>query len=152
MGQKVNPHGLRVGVIKNWDSRWYAPDEKFGDTLVQDYKIRKYIKKTLFKAGVPAVEIERDNTGKVTIYIHCAKPGVAIGRGGENIDKINKSFKLMVFSQGGPTDIAYNNCKNTLKVLDEAGLKYDYMENAQAGHSWGTWREDLRVLAQRIFK
>lgn len=70
----------------------------------------------------------------------------------ENIDKINKSFKLMVFSQGGQTDIAYQNCKNTLKVLDEAGLKYDYVENAQAGHSWGTWRADLKELAPKLFK
>ena len=72
MGQKVNPHGLRVGVIKNWDSRWYAPDEKFGDVLVQDYKNREYLKKTLLLAGVPKIEIERDNSGKVTVYIHCA--------------------------------------------------------------------------------
>ena len=70
----------------------------------------------------------------------------------ENIDKINKSFKLMVFSQGGQTDIAFQNCKNTLKVLDEAGLKYDYVENAQAGHSWGTWRADLKELAPKLFK
>ena len=88
MGQKVNPHGLRVGVIKNWDSRWYAPDEKFGDILVQDFKIREYVKKALFKAGVPKVEIERDNTGKVTVYIHCAKPGIVIGHQGDGINKL----------------------------------------------------------------
>ena len=88
MGQKVNPHGLRVGVIKNWDSRWYAPDEKFGDILVQDYKIREYLKKTLLAAGVPQIEIERDNTGKVTVFIHCAKPGMVIGHAGEGINKI----------------------------------------------------------------
>ena len=88
MGQKVNPHGLRVGVIKNWDSRWYAPDEKFGDILVQDYKIREYLKKTLLAAGVPQIEIERDNTGKVTVFIHCAKPGLVIGRQGAEIEKL----------------------------------------------------------------
>ena len=86
MGQKVNPHGLRVGVIKNWDSRWYAPDEKFGDILVQDYKIREYLKKTLVLAGVPKIEIERDNTGKVTVYVHCAKPGMVIGKAGSEIE------------------------------------------------------------------
>ena len=88
MGQKVNPHGLRVGVIKNWDSRWYAADEKFGDILVQDYKIREYVKNTLVKAGVPQIEIERDNSGKLTVYIHCAKPGMVIGHAGEGINKI----------------------------------------------------------------
>ena len=92
MGQKVNPHGLRVGVIKNWDSRWYAPDEKFGDTLVNDYKIRKFVKKTLFQAGIPQVEIERDNTGKITVYIHCAKPGMVIGREGAGINKLREDI------------------------------------------------------------
>ena len=76
MGQKVNPHGLRVGVIKNWDSRWYAKDEVFGDTLVNDYKVRNYLKKRLMPAGIPRIEIERDNTGKMRVYIHCAKPGM----------------------------------------------------------------------------
>ena len=67
MGQKVNPHGLRVGVIKDWDSRWYASDEKVGDLIVEDQKIRKYLKKTLYGAGVPKIEIERSND-IVTIY------------------------------------------------------------------------------------
>ena len=88
MGQKVNPHGLRVGVIKNWDSRWFASDEKFGDTLVQDYKVREFLKKKLFLAGIPKIEIERDNTGKVRVFIHCAKPGMVIGRGGAEIEKL----------------------------------------------------------------
>ena len=70
----------------------------------------------------------------------------------QNADKINKSFKKLVFTQGGPTDIAYNNCKNTLKQMDAAGVKYEYEENAQAGHSWTTWRADLYNLAQRLFK
>ena len=85
MGQKVNPHGLRVGVIKNWDSRWYANDQKFGDVLVSDYNIRKFLKKKLQEAGVPKIEIERDNTGKVRVFIHCAKPGIVIGRQGADI-------------------------------------------------------------------
>ena len=82
MGQKVNPHGLRVGVIKDWDSRWYARNEKVGDLLVEDYKLRKYLKKTLYSAGIPKIEIERDNA-KVRIYLHCARPGVVIGKGGD---------------------------------------------------------------------
>ncbi len=102
MGQKVNPHGLRVGVIKNWDSRWYAPDEKFGDVLVQDYKIREYVKKALFKAGVPTVEIERDNTGKVTVYIHCAKPGMVIGRSGDEIGKLKAEISKIA---GAPVSV-----------------------------------------------
>ena len=81
MGQKVNPHGLRVGVIKDWDSRWYARNEKVGDLLVEDKKIRDYLKKTLYSAGIPKIEIERDNA-KVRIYLHCARPGVVIGMGG----------------------------------------------------------------------
>ena len=92
MGQKVNPHGLRVGVIKNWDSRWYAPDEKFGDTLVNDYKIRSYVKKTLFQAGVPQVEIERDHSGRIVVYVHCAKPGMVIGREGAGINKLREDI------------------------------------------------------------
>lgn len=96
MGQKVNPHGLRVGVIKNWDSRWYASDEKFGDILVADYNIRKYLKKKLFAAGVPKIEIERDNTGKARVFIHCAKPGMVIGRGGTEIDSLRAELEKMI--------------------------------------------------------
>ena len=87
MGQKVNPHGLRVGVIKDWDSRWFAGKATFGDTLVEDYKLRSELKKKLFDAGIPKIEIERD-ASKVRIHIHCAKPGVVIGRGGEAIEKL----------------------------------------------------------------
>lgn len=95
MGQKVNPHGLRVGVIKNWDSRWYAKDEVFGDTLVNDYKVRNYLKKRLLSAGIPKIEIERDNTGKMRIYIHCAKPGMIIGRDGTEIEKLRAEVEKM---------------------------------------------------------
>jgi small subunit ribosomal protein S3 len=94
MGQKVNPHGLRVGVIKDWDSRWFANDSDFGDTLVSDYKIRKYLKEKLKVAGVPKIEIERSNTG-VKVVIHCAKPGVVIGRGGAEIEKLRVSLEKM---------------------------------------------------------
>ncbi|NLK39054.1 MAG: 30S ribosomal protein S3 [Clostridiales bacterium] len=95
MGQKVNPHGFRVGVIKNWDSRWYEKDETFGDTLVSDYKIRKYLKEKLQHAGIPRVEIERDRV-RVRIFIHCAKPGIVIGRGGSEIDKLKAELEAML--------------------------------------------------------
>ena len=95
MGQKVNPHGLRVGVIKNWDSRWFAKDEVFGDTLVSDYNIRKYLKKALQDAGVPKIEIERDSH-RVRVFIHCAKPGMVIGRGGSEIEKYKAELEKMV--------------------------------------------------------
>ena len=94
MGQKVNPHGLRVGVIKDWDSRWFANDSTFGDTLVSDYKIRKYLKEKLKVAGVPKIEIER-TTANVKVVIHCAKPGVVIGRGGAEIEKLRVSLEKM---------------------------------------------------------
>ncbi len=95
MGQKVNPHGLRVGVIKNWDSRWYVPDEQFGDTLVSDYNLRETLKKQLQQAGVPKIEIERDNH-RVRVFIHCAKPGMVIGRGGTEIEKLRLQIESIV--------------------------------------------------------
>ena len=84
MGQKVNPHGLRVGVIKDWDSKWYAESE-FADYLVEDYNIRKYLKKKLYSAGVAKIEIERASD-RVRVIIHTAKPGVIIGKGGAEIE------------------------------------------------------------------
>lgn len=95
MGQKVNPHGLRVGVIKNWDSRWFAKDNVFGDTLVEDYNLRKTLKKQLYSAGVPKIEIERD-VSKVRIHIHCAKPGMVIGKGGSEIEKLRLQCEKML--------------------------------------------------------
>ena len=95
MGQKVNPHGLRVGVIKNWDSRWFTSDEAFGDTLVSDYNIRKYLKNELQGAGVPKIEIERDSH-RVRVFIHCAKPGMVIGKGGSEIEKYKAAITKMV--------------------------------------------------------
>ncbi|MEG0777883.1 MAG: 30S ribosomal protein S3 [Oscillospiraceae bacterium] len=95
MGQKVNPHGLRVGVIKDWDSRWYARNDKVGDLIVEDYNIRKYLKETLYSAGVPKIEIERDSA-KVRIFIHCSRPGVVIGKGGTEIERIRLSVEKMI--------------------------------------------------------
>ena len=95
MGQKVNPHGLRVGVIKNWDSRWFVSDKQFGDTIVSDYNLRKYLKNKLYKAGVPQIEIERDRE-RVKIFIHCPKPGIVIGRGGAEIEKLRLECEAIV--------------------------------------------------------
>ena len=95
MGQEVNPHGMRVGVIKNWDSRWFANDNVFGDTLVEDYNLRKYLKKTLRTAGVPKIEIERTSS-KVRLNIHCAKPGIVIGRNGSEIEKLRANCEKML--------------------------------------------------------
>ena len=108
MGQKVNPHGLRVGVIKNWDSRWFENDQNFGDTLVSDYEIRKYLKEKLQGAGVPKFEIERDRT-RVRVFIHCAKPGMVIGRGGAEIEKLKVDLEKMV---GRPVIVNVVEIKN----------------------------------------
>ena len=109
MGQKVNPHGLRVGVIKDWDSRWFARNEKVGDLIVEDKKIRDYLKKTLFGAGIPEIEIERDNA-KTRIYLHCARPGVVIGKGGEDIKKIEAALVKLT---GKPVDLKIVEVRET---------------------------------------
>lgn len=87
MGQKVNPHGLRVGVIKDWESRWYADPEEFSDNLVEDYKIREFLKKELYHAGISKIEIER-TADRVKVLVYTAKPGVVIGKGGSEIEKL----------------------------------------------------------------
>lgn len=98
MGQKVNPHGFRVGVIKGWDSRWFVKDEVFGDTLVADYKLRTWLKKKLQAAGVPTIEIER-NGSRIKVMIHCAKPGMIIGKGGVEIDKLKGEIEAFTGTQ-----------------------------------------------------
>ena len=95
MGQKVHPHGLRVGVIKDWDSKWYADKKNFSDNLVEDYNIRKYLKKSLFSAGIAKIEIER-NDDKVRVHIHTAKPGILIGKQGAEKDKIKASVEKLI--------------------------------------------------------
>jgi small subunit ribosomal protein S3 len=99
MGQKVNPHGLRVGVIKDWDSRWYAKKKDFGDMLVEDYNIRNFILKQLKPAGISRVEIERFAEDKVRIHVHVAKPGIVIGRSGAEIDKLKATLEKMMGKQ-----------------------------------------------------
>ena len=101
MGQKVNPHGMRVGVIKDWDSRWYASSEKVGDLLVEDKKIRDYLKKKLYNAQVPKIEIERSNGG-VTIFLHCARPGMVIGKEGKDIELTRQEVEKLI---GKPTKL-----------------------------------------------
>ena len=108
MGQKVNPHGLRVGVIKNWDSRWFVSDKEFGDTIVSDYKIREYVKTKLQGAGVPRIEIERD-ASRVRVFIQCAKPGVVIGFHGAEIEKLRAELEAMV---GRPVVVNVIEIKN----------------------------------------
>ena len=108
MGQKVNPHGLRVGVIKNWDSRWFVADKDFGDTIVSDHKIREYVKTKLQGAGVPKIEIERD-ANRVRVFIQCAKPGVVIGFHGAEIEKLREELEKMV---GRPVVVNVIEIKN----------------------------------------
>ena len=94
MGQKVNPHGLRVGIIKNWDSRWFADKKSFGDSLVEDYNLRVFLKNKLFQAGVAKIEIEKF-ANKVRVSIHAGKPGLVIGKGGAEIEKLKKELEKM---------------------------------------------------------
>ncbi len=108
MGQKVNPHGLRVGVIKGWDSRWFAKDELVGDLLVEDYKIRNFIKKKLYQAGVPSIEIERRQE-KVHIFIHCARPGMIVGKQGADIEKLQGEVSKLI---GKPVSISIIEVKS----------------------------------------
>ena len=108
MGQKVNPHGLRVGIIKDWDSRWFAEKKDFGDTLVEDYNLRRDLKKQLYAAGIPKIEIERSNE-KVRLHIHCAKPGMIIGKGGAEIEKLRQQCEKRL---GKPVAINIIEVKN----------------------------------------
>ena len=139
MGQKVNPHGLRVGVIKDWDSRWYASDEKGGDLIVEDQKIRKYLKKTLYGAGVPKIEIERSNE-VVTIFLHCARPGMVIGKGGEQIEQyrlaveklIGKKVRLNIVEVRNPDMNAQLVAENIAQQLEKRISHRRAMKNAMA--------------------
>ena len=143
MGQKVNPHGLRVGVIKDWDSRWYASEEKVGDLIVEDQKIRKYLKKTLYGAGVPKIEIERSGEGAnevVTIFLHCARPGVVIGKGGEQIEQyrqnveklIGKKVKLNIVEVKNPDMDAQLVAENIAQQIEKRISHRRAMKNAMA--------------------
>ena len=137
MGQKVNPHGMRVGVIKDWDSRWYASSEKVGDLLVEDKKIRDYLKKKLFLAQVPKIEIERSNGG-VTIFLHCARPGMVIGKEGKDIEAtrqeiaklIGKNVKLNIVEVRSPDMNAQLVAENIAQQLEKRISHRRAMKNA----------------------
>lgn len=139
MGQKVNPHGLRVGVIKDWDSRWYARDDKVGDLIVEDYNIRKYLKNLLAPAGVPKIEIERDSS-KVKIFIHCSRPGIVIGKGGTEIEKlrqdvekrIGKPVSLSVVEVKSPDTDAQLVAENIAQQLEKRVAFRRTMKNAMS--------------------
>ena len=117
MGQKVNPHGMRVGVIKDWDSRWFTSKQAFGDTLVEDHKIRTTLKKQLYAAGVPKIEIERtvdSQTGapRVKVNVFCAKPGIVIGANGANIEKIKAAIVKELGAQNAQVILNVQEIKN----------------------------------------
>ena len=95
MGQKVNPHGLRVGVIDDWDSKWYAEGDEFADNLIEDHKIREFLKKKLYKAGISKIEIERASD-RLRVIVYTAKPGAVIGKGGTEIDKVKAEIETLV--------------------------------------------------------
>ena len=124
MGQKVNPHGIRVGVIKDWDSRWFTSKQEFGDTLVEDNKIRKTLKKQLFGAGVPKIEIERttDNQSgepKVKVNIYCAKPGMVIGKGGAEIANLQKQLSEMIGKSVNVNIVEVHNIDTNAQLVAE---------------------------------
>ena len=137
MGQKVNPHGMRVGVIKDWDSRWYARDEKVGDLIVEDNKIRKYVKKRLYGAGVPKIEIERSND-VVTLFVHCARPGMVIGKDGSEVEAlradvaklIGKNVKLNIVEVRSPDMNAQLVAENIAQQIEKRISHRRAMKNA----------------------
>ena len=137
MGQKVNPHGLRVGVIKDWDSRWYAREDKVGDLVVEDYNIRKYLKNKLYAAGVAKIEIERSN-GKVKINLWCSRPGVVIGKAGAEIEnlrkemeaKLGKSVNLNIVEVRSPDLNAQLVAENIAQQLEKRISHRRAMKNA----------------------
>jgi len=94
MGQKVNPHGLRIGIIKDWDTKWYAAKKNFSEYLVEDHKIRKFIKNKLYSAGISRIEIERA-ANKIKVNVNTAKPGLVIGKGGAGIEELRKQLEKM---------------------------------------------------------
>ena len=120
MGQKVNPHGFRVGVIKDWDSRWYARNEKVGDLIVEDQKIRKFLKKTLYATGVPRIEIERDNS-VVRIYLHCARPGMILGKDATEVERLRQQVEKMIgkTTQLNIVEVKRNEVDTTAQLVAE---------------------------------
>lgn len=118
MGQKVNPHGLRVGVIKDWDSKWFAGKKEFGDLLVEDYNIRNFVKKACYDAGVAKIGIERKQN-KVIITIHAAKPGIIIGRGGSEIEKLKTKLEKLTSAAVNVNIIEVKNPDTNAQLVAE---------------------------------
>lgn len=152
MGQKVNPHGMRVGVIKDWDSRWYARDEKVGDLIVEDNKIRKFVKKSLYGAGVPKIEIERSND-VVTLFVHCARPGMVIGKDGAEVEKlrlavealIGKKVKLNIVEVRNPDMNAQLVAENIAQQLEKRISHRRAMKNAM-GRAMRSGARGIKVM------
>ena len=120
MGQKVNPHGFRVGVIKDWNSKWYADKKSFADNLVEDYKIREFLKSKLYTAGISKIEIERA-AKRVKINIHTAKPGMVIGRGGSGIEVIKQDMKKLVVDKNVLINIVeVKQAENNAQLMAES--------------------------------
>jgi small subunit ribosomal protein S3 len=126
MGQKVNPHGLRVGVIKDWDSKWFATKKNFCKFLVEDYKIRKFLKGKLYESGVSRIEISRDSN-KIRINIHCAKPGRVIGTDGKNIEKLQLACDSLVNQQKGEKKLVFINVAEVKNVDKDAQLVAEWI-------------------------
>lgn len=120
MGQKVNPHGFRVGVIKDWNSKWYADKKNFADNLVEDFKIREFLKSKLYTAGISKIEIERA-AKRVKINIHTAKPGMVIGRGGSGIEVIKQDMKKLVLDKNVLINIVeVKQAENNAQLMAES--------------------------------
>lgn len=129
MGQKVNPHGLRVGIIKDWDAKWYADNKNFADYLVEDNQIREFVKSTLYSAGISKIEIERF-AKRVRVNIHTAKPGMVIGKGGAGIETLKKSLEALV-----------NNSKADKKEAKTVLINIVEVKNAET---------DAQLMAENI--
>jgi len=120
LGQKVNPHGFRVGVIKDWNSKWYADKKNFADNLVEDFKIREFLKSKLYTAGISKIEIERA-AKRVKINIHTAKPGMVIGRGGSGIEVIKQDMKKLVIDKNVLINIVeVKQAENNAQLMAES--------------------------------
>ena len=152
MGQKVNPHGLRVGIIKDWDSRWYAEDA-FADNLVEDDKIRKYVKKRLYNAGISKIEIERASD-RVKLIVYTAKPGVVIGKGGSSIEELKKDLQKMtdkkllidVKEVKRPDKDAQLVAENIAQQLEKT---CNEILHAAYNEIWSSWNQNIRFWTFR---
>ena len=143
MGQKVNPHGLRVGVIKDWDSRWFAEGKDFADSLVEDYNIRKFLKKKLAPAGISKIEIERA-ADRVRLIIYTAKPGVVIGKGGAEIEKLKTEVQKLT------TKKVFVDIKEIKRPDKDAQLVAESI--AQQLENRASFRRAMKQAMQRTMK